>query len=782
MDNLDLVRHRELPISTECLTENPTKVYLKCSLWRKRTFLEKVLICYLIFITAIFLLTVIIFIGKLKKSHHLPQLKSLTSTSIPNVPSPTPIPSNALTSTTFPEHPRRPFCTADNCITEYAAIIKSANTTVNPCKDFYSYACGGWIEENPNSDGSWSVDLQIQDQMAELLEKSLDAITDSTTSTAEETTTLYYRSCLDEETLIDKGETPLLDFIKDVGGSNITHPGNWSDTKWNFQRTLEILHNKYSMRGLFSWDVEVNPYNSSSYCIKIYLSTSDLTLQHVHYYDGKSLEDPVLQAFKNYMMEIIGTLAPGNNSDMEQQLTDIIKLEMKLAKMNKVEFVKMNITTLQTKANFIHWNDYFKAAFNYTLDDSHVFRVSQYILKLSKLIELKFDYYGTKTTLCNYLVWRAIDTLVPYLSPKIQNTKLDLKKALHGPQRKQNRRKVCVLDTNLQFGLSLGAIFVMKSFPDTSKAYINAMIKDIKKAFRENLSHFYNWLDNKTMDKMKGKVDSMSSLVGYPDFITIPSELDAFYEGVKMNVKDYFWNYLKINTFLRKKMYSLLNTTVVEKKWWDSPTVVNSFNHFPGNKIVFPVGYLQFPHFSSQQIKAFNYGGIGSVIGHEIMHGFDNIGIKYNAKGNWDPFWLNFHMTKKQLHSILHQCIIRQFSKYKVDDLSVRGSKVLGEAMSDLAGLKLAYQTYKKLPTEKNNYPALPILNLSNDQRFFLSFAQSKCSSFTKEYQHDLVLRDPHPPEKYRVIGTLSNFKPFAEAYNCPIGSPMNPPQKCKVW
>uniref|UniRef100_A0A182UDR1 Peptidase M13 C-terminal domain-containing protein n=1 Tax=Anopheles melas TaxID=34690 RepID=A0A182UDR1_9DIPT len=240
-------------------------------------------------------------------------------------------------------------------------------------------------------------------------------------------------------------------------------------------------------------------------------------------------------------------------------------------------------------------------------------------------------------------------------------------------------------------------------------------------------------------------------------------------------------NILSILRWEAERNLQLLRKPVDKNKWATEPAVVNAFYNPNKNDIVFPAGILQ-PLFYSQNFpKSLNYGGIGVVIGHEITHGFDDKGRQFDKDGNMMQWWNNATIKTFRERA---QCIIDQYSRYKIDEvgLYMDGRMTQGENIADNGGLKQSYRAYRKWVSQHGSEPDLPGLNMTHDQLFFLNYAQIWCGSMRPEDALTKIRSSVHSPGIIRVIGPLSNSRDFAEAYRCPLGSPMNPVSKCSVW
>lgn len=226
-----------------------------------------------------------------------------------------------------------------------------------------------------------------------------------------------------------------------------------------------------------------------------------------------------------------------------------------------------------------------------------------------------------------------------------------------------------------------------------------------------------------------------------------------------------------------------LNNPVDREYWGISPAVVNAYYNFGYNRIMFPAGILQPPYYHKDQPKSLSYGGIGSLIGHEITHGFDDQGSQYDKYGNLNQWWDDVSASKFKERAM---CMVKQYMNYTLPEaggMRLTGYKTLGENIADNGGIKQSFKAYRqwidRMGREEN---ILPGLNLTNDQLFFINFAQQRCTNYLEKSAINNIMTSSHSPARFRVIGTLQNNVEFSRVYNCPLGSYMNPPHKCQVW
>jgi len=370
--------------------------------------------------------------------------------------------------------------------------------------------------------------------------------------------------------------------------------------------------------------------------------------------------------------------------------------------------------------------------------------------------------------------------LMPYLPPNFQKPRAMFRKVLLGVLAERSRWNMCVEWSNKEMGMAVSSLFVKDHFKHESKVVALEMIHGIREAYNELLAENH-WMDEETREVAKDKANSMNERIGYPDYILNSSALIEEYDNISLQQNSFLDNIINLNKMEATKNLRRLGTTVNKDKWSTSPAVVNAFYSPNKNDIVIPAGILQPLFYSKNFPKSLNYGGIGVVIGHEITHGFDDKGRQFDKHGNLQQWWNNATISRFRIQA---QCIVDQYNEYKLEaiDLNVNGKMTQGENIADNGGLKQSYRAYKKWVHLNGEESLLPGLNLTHEQLFFLNYAQIWCGSMRPEDAETKLMSSVHPPGPIRVVGPLSNSEDFAKAYGCPVGSKMNPVNKCSVW
>ncbi|RUS78118.1 hypothetical protein EGW08_014126, partial [Elysia chlorotica] len=464
------------------------------------------------------------------------------------------------------------------------------------------------------------------------------------------------------------------------------------------------------------------------------------------------------------------------------------------------EYNPMTLAALGERYKFIDIPKAVRAIFataNLTVNDSQ-----EVIVKYPAVLDRMAAVINStdNRTLQNSFSFKYAYSRTNRLTKRLRDIALSMERILYGKTEEEPRSDMCVNKVIGVFPFGVGKEFIRKNFPEESKTYMNRMIDNLQAEF-ENQLHSATWLGQTTKAEAYRKLALMSRKIGYPDKDFSEEALDSKYENLTMAADRYYDNLETVR--VQNSVASLLKLAEKTDKheWNTGPHIVNAFYDYTKNSIFFPAGILQPPFFSAQYPDSLNYGAIGVVIGHEITHGFDDKGSQFDQDGNLRNWWQrqdmnNFHRAR--------QCMVRQYSNFSDDNIkmNVNGITTQGENVADNGGLKQSYRAYKRLMAKTGEPKRLPGLGLTNDQTFFLGYAQLWCMKMTDAMKRLIMLKNSHPPGEFRfvimkrlimlknshppgefrILGPLQNSPEFAAAYKCPVGSRMNPETKCSVW
>ena len=372
----------------------------------------------------------------------------------------------------------------------------------------------------------------------------------------------------------------------------------------------------------------------------------------------------------------------------------------------------------------------------------------------------------------SYLRFHVADRYAPYLSSAFVQENFDFySKYLRGAKEQQPRWRRCVRYTDSDLGEALGQAYVAKVFSPELKASTRDMVKRIEDAMEQRIRGL-DWMSAETKQQAVAKLNSIRNKVGYPDKW-------RDYSSVKIARNDLLGNVQRANAFERRRELNKVGQPVDHGEWGMTPPTVNAYYNSQMNDINFPAGVLQPPLYDAKIDDAPNYGNTGGTIGHELTHGFDDQGSKFDAKGNLSEWWTKDDRQKFEERT---KCVADQYAQYVVvDEIHINSKLTLGEDVADLGGELLAYMAWKDATKERN---LQPVEGLTPEQRFFVGFAQWACANERPEDMRVRALTDPHSPPEYRVNGVVVNMPQFSQAFSCKQDQPMTkaPEKVCKVW
>jgi len=638
--------------------------------------------------------------------------------------------------------------------------------TVKPCADFFQYACGGWIAANPIPPeySRWGRFSEVAERNQQTLRKILEAAASAKKRDAmHQKIGDFYASCMDEAAAESAGAAPLapeltrIDAIQDVAGL-----------------ATEAAHlQPIGVTVLFRFDSTPDFEDARRMIGEV--DQGGLGLPDRDYYTKDDDRSQKIREQYVEHMEKMFALAGDSPEKAKAEAASVMAIETALAKasMTRVErrdpkkrANRMDRKQLGDLAPTLPWQEYFAAAGQPDLASANV--ASPPFFK-GLDAELQSRDIGAWRS---YLRWHVIHDAAPMLSSAFVNEDCRFSgTVLTGAEKLQPRWKRCVSATDRSLRDALGQPYVDAAFGAKAKQRTKEMVQGLLEAMKADLAEL-TWMDAETKARAQQKLAAFYPKIGYPD-----KWVD--FSTVKVDRGSWLANSSRAREFAAKRELAKIGKLVDRTEWRMTAPTVNASYSAQRNEITFPAGILQPPFFDNALDDAPNYGGIGAVIGHEVSHGFDDQGRQFDGDGNLKDWW-SAESAKEFVRRA--SCVEKQFSSYvSVDDLHVNGKLTLGENIGDLGGLKIAHAAFRKAQAGKKSDP---IDGFTADQRFFLGWAQVWCSAQRPEEARLRVQTDPHAPEKYRVMGPLSNMPDFAKAFECEEGAPMVRPAAdvCTVW
>uniref|UniRef100_A0A3B3SV54 Membrane metalloendopeptidase like 1 n=1 Tax=Paramormyrops kingsleyae TaxID=1676925 RepID=A0A3B3SV54_9TELE len=672
-----------------------------------------------------------------------------------------------------------PSCSPSCC--PAARLLQNMNPKVEPCQNFYQYACGGWLDRHviPETSSRHSIFDILRDELEIVLKGVLETQSDLDREAFKKAKTLYI-SCMNESE-----SNPQL------------HLGLLLGEPWSLEDTLAILNARFHKKVLVDLFVWTDDRDSSRHII--YIDQPGLGMPSRDYYFNDGNYKKVREAYFKFMVSMAKIAREDRNLTQDdehvwEEMTLVMELETDIANATSPSEERQDVTLLYNKMTLSEVQETFNLnGFNWTRfvrsvlssvgidvqpEEELVVYGFPYLQKLSNLL-----YASSNRTLQNYLTWQLIIERVSSLSRRFKEARAHYRKVLYGTTVEEARWRDCVRYVQSSMENAVGALYVRETFAGESKRMVKDLISKVQEAYVETLEEL-TWMDAQSKEKAREKALSIKEQIGYPDHILEEGnqKLDQEYAHLNFSEENYFENILENLRAGAQKSLRKLREPVDPDLWIIGAAVVNAFYSPNRNQIVFPAGILQPPFFSKHQLQALNFGGIGMVIGHEITHGFDDNGRNFDKDGNMNNWWSNYSAEHFKEQS---QCMVQQYGNFcwkLAGGQNVSGISTLGENIADNGGIRQAYKAYMKWAEREGEEPLLPGLELDHKQLFFLNFAQVWCGSYRPEYASQSIKTDSHSPLEYRVMGSLQNFDAFSEAFHCKQGSPMNPPVKCRVW
>ncbi|XP_060581148.1 membrane metallo-endopeptidase-like 1 [Ruditapes philippinarum] len=748
--------------------------------WKRRSACEKgLLFLVVIFLAAAVVLAVVVVRQK-------QELDDSTSDKVVKAPAPDVI---------SPE-----VCLTADCAKASARVLENMDLTIDPCEDFYMYSCGTWKKKHviPDDSSSYSMFGSLSEKVQVINKYLLDDNQAYQNFSSIVKAKDLYASCLDLETIEKRNSTAAVPLLEELGGWPVLGTklgGNWIESNFSLSQLLITLR-QYNNNPVINMYVSPDIRNSQQYII--YFDQPSFGLPGRLYY----LQDGLARMREAYvtLASSIAKLFGADENLADREMRQMLDLEIDLANIttkpeDRRDFDALynKMTIAQLKQNFTEPNTTDTVQFDWLEYIQGVFDIENVGIALDEneqVIVLDVSYFKRlfnvlqkhgKRTVANYVVWTIVQNRASNLDSRFRELLTDFNKVLYGIASSSARWKGCVSYTVYNFGMAVGHMFVKETFDESAKTSALNMIKNIRDAFDELLDEV-EWMDDGTRILASEKANAIKEWIGYPDDVLVDEKVNKLYENVTIDRDDYFMNVL--NNLKRSSAEGLtkLRQKYDKNIWTTPPSIVNAFYSPLQNAIMFPAGILQPPFYDKGQPKSMNYGGIGAVIGHEITHGFDDRGRQYDKTGNLNQWWNTSVITRFKEKA---QCIIDQYNEFVVPEagLNINGINTQGENIADNGGLKQSFRAYRKWVEKRGKEEALlPGVNFTNNQLFFINYAQVWCNNARKENIISAVNTGVHSPGQFRVVGTLQNTREFSAAFGCKKNSFMNPEKKCAVW
>ncbi|WP_254061726.1 M13 family metallopeptidase [Granulicella sp. L60] len=644
----------------------------------------------------------------------------------------------------------------------------SIDTTVDPCNDFYKFACGKFAANHPIP-----ADQAGVDQFYELYNvntQSLNGILNKAAaggagrSPDEQKIGDYYKACMNTDLIEQKGLAPVEPLLHEIDALKS-------------KDQLPAVVGKLQRMGVtvfFGYGEQQDLKDAAKQIAAV--QQGGLGLPERDYYLRTGAKDVELrQQYVDHVAKML-TLAGSTPEQAKKDADAMMAFETTLAK------ASMTVTEMRDPEKTYHLQPI--ATFEATIPgvDFGAFQDAVHSPRVSELNNATPDFFPALVkevnatdleTLKAYMRYQLLTAMAGRMPKRFDEENFDFYgRKLEGQPEQAARWKRCSNSVNGALGEALGKVYVAQYFAGDSKAKMLEMVHDIEAAMEQDIDQS-EWMSAETKVKAKEKLHLVANKIGYPD---------KWRDYTKLEIKpeDPLGNKIRADEFENDRQLAKIGKPVDHGEWGMTPPTVNAYYDPSMNDINFPAGILQPAFYDSKEDDAVNYGHIGAVIGHELTHGFDDEGKKFDGKGNLNDWW-----TADDTKNFVARtdCLVNEYGSFTaVDDVKVNGKLTLGENTADNGGLVLAYIAYLDRAKKEGVDLAAKKDGYTSPQRFYIGFAQNYCENSRPEQVRNQVLTDPHSPDHFRANGAIVNQPGFAAAFGCKKGSPMVPVQSCRVW
>jgi endothelin-converting enzyme/putative endopeptidase len=639
--------------------------------------------------------------------------------------------------------------------------------TADPCVDFYRYACGGWQAANPipPDQASWDVYRKMAESNERFLWGILDGLAkhpggrDATQAKIGD----YFAACMDEAAVEARGNAPLQPWLARIAAL---------ESRLDIAPLVADLDLAIGNGGLFFGFGSGQDYGDARRVIAFAVA-GGLGLPDRDYYTREDERSKEIRA--KYVAHVARMFALLGESEAAARAHagDVMRIETALARatLTRVDrrdpyklFHRMDRAGLARLTPAFDWDAYLRGIGLARLESFNVTEPA-FFAAFERVLETE-DLDALRT----YLRWHVAHAYAGFLGRAMVDEDFDFyARTLRGVPQLRPRWKRCVGLVDAQLGEALGREYVRRAFSPALKAKALHMTRRIEEAMRRDIESL-SWMGPATKREALAKLSTLVNKIGYPDKW-------RDYGPVVVKRGDFFGNVVRAQRFESRRDLAKIGKPLDRSEWYMTPPTVNAYYDPQMNDINFPAGVLQPPLYDPRMDDAPNYGDTGATIGHELTHGFDDEGRKFDAKGNLRDWWTPSDARAFEERA---QCIVDQYADYViVDDVKINSKLTQGEDIADLGGLLLAWTAWK---AETAGKELAPRDGLTPEQRFFVGNAQWACQNDRPENMRVKAITDPHSPPKYRVNGLVVNMPEFAAAFSCKPGQPMVSARRCRVW
>jgi len=646
--------------------------------------------------------------------------------------------------------------------------VDNIDKTADPCVSFYQYSCGNWLKkaEIPADQTSWGSFTDLRERNTAIMRDILEKVSadDPSRNSIDQKIGDFYGSCMDEKAVNAKGIDPLKPELDRIAA-----------VKDKPALIAAIAHDHLlGANSFFDFGSSADLHNANMAIAN--LDQNGLSLPDRDYYIK---DTPKMVEMRKHLVEYITqvfTLAGQSPQQAADSAHIVLRIETALANAEMDRTLRRDPKNIDHKvdrnqaialAPNLYLTQYFEDVGSPSFSSLNV-RNPEFFQKLNGILDSE-----SLEALKVYSTWHVLSLSAPWLSEPFVQANFQFRHNLTGQAEIQPRWKRCVIATDNALGEALGQRYVELTFGADGKQRMLKMVLALEQALGEDIDGL-TWMSPETKKQAHLKLAAINNKIGYPDKW-------RDYSKVTITRGDLLANYQRANEFESKRDVNKIEKPVDRSEWGMTPPTVNAYYNPSLNEIVFPAGILQPPFFDKQMDDAINFGGIGIVIGHELTHGFDDQGRKYDPQGNLRDWWTAEDGVEFDKRA---SCVAKEYGNFvAVDDLKLNGKLTLGENTADNGGARIALMAlHNEIAKDPTGKVAQKIDGYTSDQRLFLGFGRVWCEKRRPEFQRMLVLSDPHSPGKYRIEGTVQNMPEFEQAWSCKAGQPMVSADACRVW
>ncbi|XP_058806095.1 neprilysin-2-like isoform X2 [Phymastichus coffea] len=661
-------------------------------------------------------------------------------------------------------------CTSIKCLNESIFYLNNMDLNVDPCNNFYTFACGGFLNKSSIPKEEFLVtqygilNKKIEDELINELNSGPHA----NDLEAFKVIKSFYMNCINETRIENDGITPILELLDRLGGWPVLTGDKWNDDDYRWENIVSLISN-----------IAKRMLNA----VNIFLKLRGPILEVDN---GYNMTDENSKQYINFMTDI-AVLLGANNETAFNDMRECLKFELKLFKVlystdETYSFIPTEKSIKEWTEEFpdISWlsllNKIFKPS-DVTIDENDMLLIdnTRYVATLAKLLN-----NTSKRIIANHQLWRILYYDITKFTPMEFRSKYEnFKKSVLNRAESLPREYACLNFLQHHSPVALNSLYIHKFVNKNSNFEQLNILKNVKNQMKKYFKRL-GWIDEELRNIVLEKIDTLTAFIGYPEELLNNTIVEDFYKESSVNLENALYSYANITRVEKNFSLRLLRYAHRAHDWAINVNVpkVGANYDSDSHRINVLAGIAQSPFFDLDRPKYLNYGGLGFVIGHEIIHGINTNDVKRKHAVALKSSTIKEYQKRET-------CIMKQFSNYTISQVygNVDGERTYTENIADGGGFRIGYYAYNSWVESTNTLePHLPGLNYTPQQMYWIGIASALCSKIKDVSLPDYLRDDLHSPDEARINVGFSNVEEFAKDFNCPVGSTMNPAQKCVVW